>query len=96
MKGADVSLRAQIPAVPGLAIEAGHRSYTDSTPNENFLKLTYNVADLFRTKSPEPWLSDNAYNLSSMDSHKYDKVRRENLIVKQRKAGSFTFAVKGF
>lgn len=96
LKGTDISLRAQIPVLPGLAVEAGHRSYTDLTPSENFLKLSYNVTDLFTTKKPEPWLSETAYNLSSMEAHKYDKVRRENLIVKQRKAGSFTFAVKGF
>lgn len=96
LKGTDVSLRAQIPVLPGLAVEAGHRSYTDSTPSENFLKVTYNLTDLLKTKKPEPWLSETAYNLSSMESHKYDKVRRENLIVKQRKSGSFTFAVKGF
>jgi len=94
LKGTDVSLRAQVPVLPGLAVEAGHRTYTDSTPSENFLRLSYNVTDLFKTKAPEPWLSETAYNLSSMESHKYDKVRRENLIVKQTRNKTTGLTIK--
>ena len=45
LKGNDISLRAQLPILPGFAVEAGHRTYTDSTPSENFLRLSYNVTD---------------------------------------------------
>ena len=83
LKGTDISLRAQVPLLQGLAIEAGRRTFTDATPSENFLKLSYNATDLFKTKTPEPWISDTVYKLSSMEPHKYDKIRRENLIVKQ-------------
>jgi len=96
LKGTDLSLRAQIPALQGLAVEVGHRRFTDATRDENFLKLTYNISDLFTTKKPEPWISDSAYTLTSMEPRKYEKVRRENLIVKQRKSGNVIFAVKGF
>jgi len=95
LKGNDVSLRAEIPLLPGLAIEAGHRSYSGTTADEDFLKISYNLADMTKAKSSEPLFSQKAYSLDSMENKRYEKVRRENLIIKQkRKTGSF--GVKGF
>ena len=90
LKGTDLSLRAAIPILPGLAIEGGRRTYTDSTPDENFLRISYNLADMNAVKSSQPWFSEKAYSLDSMESRRYDKVRRENLIVKQVKENTLT------
>ncbi len=86
LRGNDVSLRAQVPVLPGLAVEAGHRNYNGSTPDENFIRLTYNLTDLVKANKTEPWISESAYSLGSMEGRKYDKVRRENIIVKQRRS----------
>jgi adhesin/invasin len=95
IKGTDVSLRAAPPILPGLAIEGGRRTYTDSTPDENFLRISYNLADMNVVKPSQPWFSAKAYSLDSMENQRYSKVRRENLIIKQRKTqGSLT--VRGF
>ena len=90
LKGTDLSLRAAVPILPGLAIEGGRRTYTDSTPDENFLRISYNLTDMTKTKSSQPWFSEKAYSLDSMESRRYDKVRRENLIVKQVKENTLT------
>ena len=52
--------------------------------------------DMTKAKSSQAWFSDKAYSLDSMENRRYDKVRRENLIVKQKKNGSFSVKVKGF
>lgn len=39
------------------------------------------------TKKME-WISDSAYKLASMEDRRYDKVRRENIIVKQTRSGN--------
>ena len=95
LKGHDVSLRAQVPILPGLAIEGGRRNFNGNTPDENFLRISYNLIDMNAAKPSQPWFSEKAYQLSSMEDRRYDKVRRENLIVKQRnRQGSLT--VRGF
>lgn len=90
LKGHDVSLRAQVPILPGLAIEGGRRNFNGNTPDENFLRIYYNVADMSATKPSQPLFSDKAYSLESMESRRYDRVRRENLIVKQVKENTLT------
>jgi adhesin/invasin len=90
LKGTDVSLRAQVPILPGLAIEGGRRTYAGSTPDENFLRVSYNLIDMNTAKPSQPWFSERAYQLSSMEDRRYDKVRRENLIVKQKRNQGFT------
>ena len=54
LKGTDVSLRAQLPLLPGLAIEGGRRTYTNETPDENFLKISYNLADMSKSNPSIP------------------------------------------
>ena len=89
LKGNDVSLRAQVPMLTGLTLEAGHRTFTDSTPNEDFLKISYNIMSIMKPQAAQPLFSENAYSFDSMENQRYSKVRRENLIIKQRK-GSMT------
>jgi adhesin/invasin len=95
LKGNDVSLRAQVPLLQGLSIEAGHRNF-NNLPSEDFLKISYNLMSLMKTQEAQPLISQTAYSVSSMESKRYDKVRRENLIVKQKRNASFTVNVIGF
>ena len=101
LKGHDVSLRAQVPILPGLAIEGGRRNFNGNTPDENFLRIYYNLADMNATKPSQPLFSDKAYSLDSMESRRYDRVRRENLIIKQKRSTSqsscdgLCFRIKG-
>lgn len=92
LKGTDLSLRAQLPILPGLAIEGGHRAY-NSYANEDFLRFTYNVMDFNAKKPTQPFFAETAYQLSSMEDRRYEKVRRENLIVKQKRAKGFSVKI---
>lgn len=85
IKGNDVSLRAQVPVLPGLAFEVGHRSYNNLT-DDDYIRLSYNVMDINAKRPTQPWFSDRAYVMGSMEDHRFDKVRRENIIVKQRRS----------
>jgi adhesin/invasin len=95
LKGNDISLRAQVPVLPGLAIEAGHRSY-NNLKDEDFLRITYNLMNFNAAKPSQPWFSETAYQLASMEDRRYEKVRRENLIMKQKKNAQFSVTVRGF
>lgn len=95
LKGNDVSLRAQVPLLQGLSIEAGHRNF-NNLPSEDFLKISYNLMSIMKPQAVQPLISQSAYSLSSMENKRYDKVRRENLIVKQKRNTSFTVNVIGF
>ena len=46
-------------------------------------------------KQPIQWFNDTAYKLESMEDRRYEKVRRENIIVKQVKNTGFTNTVRG-
>jgi len=94
LKGNDLSLRAQLPVVPGLAIEAGHRTY-NTLRDEDFLKITYNVASFGKSSGTQPWFSDVAYSLASMEGKRYEKVRRENIIVKARRSSGGVVIARG-
>ena len=89
----EVQLRAQIPVMPGLEIEAGRRFNSGSTTtNESYLSFNYNLIEAFVDKPKNKvWISDYAYKLASMEDRRYEKVRRENKIIKQKKkSGSIT------
>ena len=80
IKGNDVSLQARMN---GFIIEAGHRTY-NTLSDEDFIRVSYNLnAD--KSDDDFQWFSETAYKLASMEKHRFDKVRRENLIVKQRR-----------
>ena len=87
LKGNDYSLRAEIPILPGFSIEAGRRDYK-SKSDENFVRLTWSPKPPADTLKTPQLVSNEAYTLTSMEDRRYEKVRRENLIVKQkRRAG---------
>ena len=91
--GSDLSLRAEVPVIPGLAIEAGHRQYSSSEPTDNFIKFEYDVIQAFK-KDKAPIFTSYAYKMGSMADQCLKKVRRENKIYKQFKSSTVT--VKGF
>ena len=48
-------------------------------------------------KREKPFFAKQPYQLASMLDHKYDKVRRENLIRKERRVlGNFAVTASGF
>lgn len=97
LEGNDVTLRTELPVIKGLAVELGHRTY-NNLPDENFMKITFNAMDLFKQKSTAKWFNDKAFELTSMESKRFDKVRRENIIIKQTRSsgGEFTVGAKGY
>ena len=64
----------------------GNKSYEDQW----FVNLTFNFSRINKNTN---FISEEAFERVSMDDKKYDKVRRENLIVKSKafsvKAGGF-------
>ena len=85
LEGQDLSLRAQFPDfLTGLEVEAGRSFYRDYR-NESFVKVSYNLTEIFKEKKSyrEPWFNKTAYRLESVEHKRFEKVRRENIIVKQ-------------
>jgi len=91
--GSDLSLRAEVPVIPGFAIEAGHRQYSSSEPTDNFVKFEYDLIQAFK-KEKTPIFTSYAYKMGSMADQRLKKVRRENKIYKQKKSSTVT--VRGF
>jgi adhesin/invasin len=86
IKGDDLSLRANLPF--GLSIEGGRRHYsTNGISDVDFVRLTWNSNP--PTDEKPLTISNEAYTLTSMETHRYDKVRRENIIQKQKNTGQF-------
>ena len=82
--------------IPGLEIQAG-RTFKDGLSDENYMSVTYNVTEAFSKRDKpleQKWISNTAYKLASMEHRRYEKVRRENIIVKQINGGKLS--VKGY
>ena len=93
LKGGDISLRAQVPGIPGFSVEGGRRLFsTTGYDDQSFLRVNLNITDLYALKTTQPLFSDRAYSFDSMENQRYAKVRRENLIIKQKQGG---IGVKG-
>ena len=88
-----LSFRADVPVIPGFAIEAGQTQYSSNESTDNFLKLEYDLVRAFK-KEKAPLFTNYAYKMDSMADHRLKKVRRENKIYKQMKNSTVT--VKGF
>jgi len=84
IKGNDAQLRAYVPILPGLEIQAG-RTFKDDEKDSNYFTAIFNVTEAFSNKPKQQvqWFNDTAYKLESMEDRRYEKVRRENIIVKQ-------------
>ena len=96
-KGNDAQLRAYVPILPGLEIQAG-RTFKDDEKDSNYFTAIFNVTEAFSNKPKQPiqWFSDTAYKLESMEDRRYEKVRRENIIVKQVQSSGGKLSVKGY
>jgi adhesin/invasin len=77
-KGDDFSLVARFKRFNA---EIGKRSFDGITEDEEFIRLTYRCCN---DDNDEFVISDKAFNLSSVEDKRFAKVRRENLIVKQK------------
>ena len=84
IKGNDAQLRAYVPILPGLEIQAG-RTFKDDEKDSNYFTAIFNVTEAFSNKPKQQvqWFNDTAYKLESMEDRRYEKVRRNNIIVKQ-------------
>ena len=97
LKVNEVNLRAMMPTMPGLEIEAGRMFNSGAvTKDENFLHISYNLtAALAEKPRRRGWTSNKAYELSSMEVRRFEKIRRNNSIVKQISAAGVV-TVRGF
>ena len=78
-KGDEISLEAKFS---GFNIEVGKRSNDGNTKDRKFLNLTWTCCN--KKDEPNFGISDKAYNLTSVADQRFQKVRRQNLIVKQQ------------
>jgi len=78
LKGDEMSLEAKFS---GFNIEVGKRSNDGTTEDNEFLRLTWTCCNKDQEKIG---ISDTAYNLTSVADQRFVKVRRQNLIVKQK------------
>ena len=75
----------------GLNVEVGFKDYGNSSYEDQwFINLTFNTNKINKNTT---LISEEAFEKVSMEDKKYDKVRRENLIVKSK---SFSVKAGGF
>ena len=77
-EGDDFSLEARFKR---FNVEIGKRSFDGVTEDEEFVRVTYRCC---KNNNEEFVISDKAFNLNSVENKRFEKVRRENLIVKQK------------
>lgn len=80
LKGDEMSLEANLPF--GLNVEVGKRSNDNSTKDREFVSLTWKCC--YKSDQQTFGLSEKAFNLTSVADQRFQKVRRQNLIVKQQ------------
>ncbi len=84
LEGDTLSLRTALPY--GFALEAGTTSYDDDQKQDaDFISLSFNLARFHNQQYVEtPKLtSQKAYELTDITQRRFEKVRRQNIIVKQ-------------
>ena len=88
LKGDEMSLEAKLPL--GLNLAVGKRSNDGTTEDQEFIKLTWTCCS---NEEQDFGISDKAYSLTSVADQRFQKVRRQNLIVKQ---SDLTLSIIGF
>jgi len=88
LKGDEMSLEAKLPL--GLNLAVGKRSNDGSTEDKEFIKLTWTCCS---NEEQDFGISDKAYSLTSVADQRFQKVRRQNLIIKQQ---DLTLSIIGF
>lgn len=81
----------------GLNLDIGRVNYNNGAmPNSNYAKLMWIFGGDLSPNQKQFRFINQPYILESMEDRRYEKVRRENLIVKAQRSGSFTVGVTGF
>ena len=80
LKGDEMSLEANLPF--GLNVEVGKRSNDNSSKDREFVSLTWKCC--YKSDQQTFGLAKKAFNLTSVADQRFQKVRRQNLIVKQQ------------
>ena len=89
-EGIEYSSKIGIPN-SGMNVEIGFKDYgNNSYEDQWFFNLAFNLSKINQSTS---FVSDEAFERVSMKDRKYEKVRRENLIVKSK---SFSVKAGGF
>mgnify|MGYP000087711607 FL=1 len=68
---------------PGYNLETGYTSYSNSIEDQKFVKVTYNYNFGTSKSVNKPIIIDTPYELTSMEDRRFEKVQRENKIIKQ-------------
>ena len=93
-KGNTYSLTGTLPM--GFSVEAGHTDYTGATRDESFFKVTYTLPLGDEIKNVKPLKLNVPYSMDSMVDRRFEKVRRDNRIVKATRTTGFAVTVSGY
>lgn len=93
LKGNSISVSGLIAS--GLRIEYGRTDSRNST-DTNFLRLTYSIDLDGNQRMKSPKISKTAYSLESMESRMFEKVARENRIIKAKRRSGFQVTAIGY
>ena len=88
-EGMEYSTKLEVPN-SGLTVEAGHTDY-DNHNDEWFFKLNFSISKVNKDRS---FISDEMFEKVDITDQKYEKVRRDNIMVKS--GADFTVKAGGF
>jgi hypothetical protein len=94
LEGDTLSVRTALPY--GFALEAGTTLFDNSAKQDaDFVSLTFNIARFHNQQYVEQpiLISDQAYQLNDIKERRFEKVRRQNIIVKQIATDAPFFAI---
>lgn len=81
IKGHTLSLTGSV--YPGVTVEAGKNYYNSNYQDTRFVKVSYNFNFGTSKSISRPVFAEQAYSFESMEDRRFEKVRRENRIIKQ-------------
>jgi len=90
LEGQEYSTEILVPST-GLTVTAGHTNYSNHKDNW-FVSLSYNLG---KVNADQPFIQDQAYEMTAMNDMMLKKVRRENKIIKKKGSG-FSVLASGF
>ena len=88
-EGMEYSTKLEVPN-SGITVEAGHTDY-DSHNDEWFFKLNFSLNKINKDRG---FISDEMFEKANVTDQKYNKVRRNNIMVKS--GANFTVKAGGF
>jgi adhesin/invasin len=77
-----------------LSLEFG-TTKSNNKADQSFVQLSYSLNSGYNTKKSKPFFSANPYSISVMEGGLYEKVRRENRIIKQVRSTGFAIEFVG-